>query len=76
MPQLSLYLDEATLKMVERAAKISNTSVSKWVCNRVLRSLKDEWPDDYFALFGSIKDDSFAAPGPIAPDTDAPREKL
>ena len=62
MPRLSLYLDEATLKMVERAARTSSISVSRWIRNRATQSLKDDWPDEYFALFGAIKDDTFAAP--------------
>ncbi len=76
MPQLSLYLDEATLKMVERAAKISKVSVSKWIRNNLVQSLKREWPDGYFDLYGAISDDTFAAPDPIAADAGAPREKL
>ncbi|MCD6150254.1 MAG: toxin-antitoxin system, antitoxin component [Deltaproteobacteria bacterium] len=58
MPQLSLYFDEPTLKLLEKAAKTNNLSVSKWVKNKVLRSLEEEWPDNYFALFGTIHDQS------------------
>lgn len=56
MAQLSLYFDEPTLKLLEKAAKANNLSVSKWVKSKVLRSLKEEWPDNYFALFGAIVD--------------------
>lgn len=56
MAQLSLYFDEPTLKLLEKAAKANNLSVSKWVKSKVLRSLKEEWPDNYFALFGAIDD--------------------
>ena len=54
MPQLSLYFDESTLKLLEKAAKNNNLSVSKWVKSKVLRSLEEEWPNNYFALFGAI----------------------
>jgi len=76
MPQLSLYLDETTLKMIERAAKIGNVSISKWVRNNVIRSLQNEWPDDYFNLFGAVKDDSFSRPADPIPVDDVPREEL
>ncbi len=62
MPQLSLYLDDGTLKLVERAAKLKNTSISKWVRGKVLQSLKNEWPDGYFDLFGAVEDSSLDAP--------------
>lgn len=62
MPQLSLYFDEPTLKLLEKAAKTDNLSVSKWVKNKVLRSLEDEWPENYFALFGAIDDTSLKRP--------------
>jgi len=62
MAQLSLYFDEPTLKLLEKAAKANNLSVSKWVKSKVLRSLEEEWPDNYFALFGAIDDLSLKRP--------------
>ena len=62
MPQLSLYFDEPTLKLVGQAAKLSNTSISRWVKKAVIESLNTEWPEGYFNLCGSIKDDSFDIP--------------
>ncbi len=76
MPQLSLYLDEATLKKVEKAAKINKVSVSKWVRNNVIRSLQNEWPEGFFELFGSIRDDSFRSPEELTSIATVPREKL
>ncbi len=76
MSQLSLYLDEATLKKVEKAAKFNKISVSKWVRNNVIRSLQDEWPEDYFELFGAIADDSFRSPEEPSFIAIVPREKL
>ena len=76
MPQLSLYFDDATLKLVEKAAQHSNTSISRWVRGKVLESLENEWPEGYFTLFGSIEDHSFEVPvDPIEPST-TPRETL
>lgn len=59
MPQLSLYLDAETLKKVESAAKREKISISQWVRNRVQISLDKNWPENYFNLFGSIKDETF-----------------
>ena len=76
MPQLSLYFDEVTLRRVERAAKLSKVSVSKWVRTRLLRSLDDEWPDGYFDLFGSIQDHTFDRPADIWEPSSMSRETL
>ncbi len=59
MPQLSLYLDEDTLKKIELAAKIDHTSISKWVSTKLKESLNNTWPVNYESLFGSINDDTF-----------------
>ncbi len=76
MPQLSLYFDDSTLKLVEKAAKLSNTSVSKWVRNRVLQSLENEWPEGYFNLFGAIEDNSFDVPVDLPETNTTPRESM
>ena len=75
MPQLSLYFDETTLRRVERAAKLGNVSVSKWVRGRLLRSLEDDWPDGYFDLFGVIQDPSFDRPADLWEPSSMSREK-
>jgi hypothetical protein len=76
MPQLSLYLDDKTLKKVEKAAKIENTSISKWVTGKLKEHLENEWPDNYSSLFGSISDESFCAEAIADFANDASREKL
>lgn len=62
MPQLSLYLDKPTLKLVNQVATQSNTSMSKWVRQAVMESLNNEWPKGYFDICGSITDTSFDVP--------------
>lgn len=59
MPQLSIYLDAETIKKIEKAAEIDNTSISKWVSTRLTGYLENSWPEKYRSLFGSVKDDSF-----------------
>ncbi len=61
MPQISLYIDEETLKKIEKAAKIEHLSISKWVGNNIKRSFEGVYPKNYFDLYGSVKDETMVA---------------
>jgi hypothetical protein len=76
MPQLSLYFDQPTLDRVEKAARDAHLSVSKWVRSRLSNSLNKNWPEGYFDLFGSIKDDSFSRPESPSFGIDVKREEI
>ncbi len=76
MPQISLYIDAETLKEVETAANSANLSISKFVSRVIKKSLKSEWPENFFQLFGSIHDDSFSVPDAPEFPADLPRELL
>lgn len=76
MPQLSLYIDEETLKKIEIAAKIEHLSLSKWVVSKLRITLEHSWPDDYELLFGAITDDSFNPERTGRFDDDVSREEL
>ncbi|MBV6494854.1 MAG: hypothetical protein LDLANPLL_02891 [Turneriella sp.] len=62
MPQVSLYLDNKTLKAVETKAKAKKMSISKYVKEAIEKDIHSNWPKDYFNLFGSIKDATFKRP--------------
>jgi len=62
MGQITIYMDEETIKKIERAATKEHDSISKWIKKRLVKFLKNEWPEGYFDLFGSIKDDAFKRP--------------
>lgn len=62
MPQISLYIDEKTLKKVESAAKQQRLSISKWVAEQIRSKVDTVYPADYDKLFGSITDDTFMKP--------------
>ncbi len=62
MPRISIHLDEKTAAMLEKAVSISATSVSQWVGELVQRSLREDWPEGYWKLFGSVDDASFFEP--------------
>lgn len=76
MPQLSLYLDAEILTKIEIAARINNTSISKWVSDRLKESLANNWPENFESLFGSIKDESFGKEEIKDFSKDLKREKL
>ena len=76
MPQISLYIDEKTLKQIELAAKIENISISKYVVKKMHESMHTGWPRNYDLLFGSIDDDTFHVPPDMDYTHDAPREPI
>ena len=77
MPQLSLYIDEETVKKIEYMAHSRHVSLSKWVRSVIKKALEEnDWPEDYFNLFGSIKDESFKKPGSLSFRHDAKRENI
>lgn len=73
MPQISLYIDEKTLKKVESAAKQQRLSISKWVAEQIRSKVDPVYPADYDKLFGSIKDDTFIKPESPSFNHDAKR---
>lgn len=70
MPQVSLYLDNRTLKAVENKAKARKISVSKYVKEAIEKDIHSNWPKDYFALFGSIKDSTLKRPKALSFNSD------
>jgi len=76
MAQISIYIDDSTLKQIEIAAEKEHDSISKWVKKRLVTSLKTAWPKDYFDLFGALKDDSFKRPGEMKFSKDRKRQIL
>ena len=76
MPQLSLYIDEETLKKISLAAKIENLSISKFVVKKLNESIHDSWPEKYDELFGSITDETFERHDKLRFNDDAARQTL
>jgi hypothetical protein len=73
MPQISLYIDDETLMKVKRLAEKNHTTISKWVGTKLKRHLKEEYPEDFFELFGSVADHSFKRPEELSFDSDTKR---
>lgn len=76
MGQLSIYIDDETLKKVEEAAKNQNISVSKWITGRIKKSFHTGWDDEFFSLFGAIQDETFQRPEQTGFEHDSKRESL
>jgi hypothetical protein len=76
MPQISLEFDQLTLEKIEKVARQDNISISAWVGNNIKKILKNDYPEDFFNLFGAIKDDTFIEPDEINSKYDLPMEQI
>ncbi len=56
MPQISLYLDDATLALVEHVAKANGVSKSRWVAGIIRKRAAHDWPQDCLELAGRFAD--------------------
>lgn len=65
MPQISLYIDEKTLKKIESAAHREHLSLSKWVAEQIKAKVDPVYPVNYESLYGSINDGTFAKPSKL-----------
>ncbi len=76
MPQLSLYIDEKTLRQLQIAAEIEHLSISKYAVKKLNESMHAKWPDHYEDLYGSIVDETFNVKKVAYFNADSPREEL
>jgi len=76
MPQISLYIDESTLRKVEGAAARQHVSISKWVAEQIRAKVEPVFPKNFESLFGSIPDESFSRPVDLNPGSDSGREQF
>ena len=57
MSQLAIYIDDQLAERLDKAAKASGKSKSKWVSDAIKMALQDQWPEGFFDLAGSWEDD-------------------
>lgn len=77
MPQVSLYLDDATMEKLREDAKRERLSLSKYTAKLIKEhNSAAGWSDRFWETYGSLKDADFSRP--IQPDwsLDAPRKAL
>jgi len=76
MPQISLYIDESTLKKVEGAAARQHVSISKWVAEQIRAKVEPTYPVGFEQLFGSLREDELIRPAQGNSADDTKRESL
>ena len=52
MAQLHFYIPDSVAESVKFKAEHAHLSVSKYLAERVKREVANQWPDDYFEVFG------------------------
>ena len=57
MAQVAIYIDDETMKRVDKAAKKEGASRSAWVKRAVEERLRNRLPDSFFRVLGTWKDD-------------------
>lgn len=55
--RLAIYIEDQLAERLDKVAKASGKSKSKWVAEAIKRSLQDRWPEGFFDLAGSWEDD-------------------
>lgn len=55
MPQLHCYIPEEIAKKLRLKAGQAKLPVSKYLANLVKQDVGENWPDDFFEVFGSWK---------------------
>lgn len=73
MSQITLYLDDATQTLVERAAQANGMSKSRWVAEIIRKYASYEWPAECLALAGQFADFPLREDAPSSPAEDTPR---
>ncbi|NDU85605.1 MAG: CopG family transcriptional regulator [Ferrovum sp.] len=56
MPQITLYLDDATQLLVEQGAQANGLSKSRWVSEIIRKYADHQWPQDCLSLAGGFPD--------------------
>lgn len=66
MPQLSLYLNDETMRLLRSDVKNEQTSISKYVSQLITRNASSSWPQGYWTeVYGCLDDDSFTVPNEL-----------
>jgi len=76
MSQMTIYLDEASVRAIKRSAKREHVSVSNWARRRLCEAARDTWPSDFFHTFGALRDSDLERPPQPSLASDAERQEL
>jgi hypothetical protein len=56
MPQMTIYLDEKTERIMRKLAKRKGLSYSRWVAGLIRDAARNTWPEDFLKLAGAFPD--------------------
>jgi hypothetical protein len=56
MAKVMMYLDEATERMMRKAAESAGLPYSRWVAGLIHAAARESWPEDFLRLAGSLPD--------------------
>lgn len=73
MSQVTFYLDKDTQMLVERAARTSGMSKSRWVAEIIRKYAAEEWPDECLKLAGRFTDFPLREDSPATSAADVQR---
>ncbi len=62
MAQLHFYIPDQLAEKIKIRAEHSHLSVSNFFTKLVKKEVANDWPDDYFELFGSWEGDALQRP--------------
>ncbi len=62
MPQIHCYVPDDLAKKFQAKAKQSHLSVSKYLALLIKKEVSNQWPTDYFKLFGQWQGDPLERP--------------
>lgn len=62
MAQLHCYVPDNIAHKLQQKAKQANLSTSKYLALLIRQEIMEDWPDNYFDLFGSWEGDPLERP--------------
>jgi len=73
MPQVMIYLDEETERVMRRVAEQEGLPYSRWVAGLIREAARDTWPEDFLKLAGAFPDAPLAEEIRATDSPDLPR---
>jgi hypothetical protein len=62
MPQLHCYVPEDLAKQLQEKANQAHLSLSKYLAMLIKKDIGNQWPEDYFDLYGSWEGEEIQRP--------------
>lgn len=72
MANVTIYLNKDVEKQARRAARQARKPLSRWLADLVESNVREDWPDEFLALAGSMPE--LAEQEEMRYGSDAPRE--